>query len=272
MPQYVEMGSLTELRVAYELARYSVQVFAPMAGLGPVDLIACKDRQIARLQCKTGSKTGRGSVSFKTVATRDGEITRVYKEFVEAFAVYEPEDDQVFIIPISLLPAESVKLTIRTEPNAYGNISCGLQHEDVSVTAGLAILFDGASLPDLTFKKNVFEEVRAEIELALQADVPDLATIAKRFKRSERSLRDWAKKNFPELYYGAEERLDRRRRSKLSDDAIEQRKKSILESGIDFTERGAIATLAKREDLHPNSLKKFIERYMPDTAHLLGII
>jgi hypothetical protein len=95
-----EVGSRAELEVAARLIRSGRRVYLPLlAADGRVDLIFDDPaRGLLRAQCKTGRVVG-GVLTFK-VCSNTRNVPRDYRGEIDVFAVYSPQLDDVFVVPV----------------------------------------------------------------------------------------------------------------------------------------------------------------------------
>ncbi|MBW8825600.1 MAG: hypothetical protein JF603_04505 [Acidobacteria bacterium] len=125
-PTPSEIGSTAEREVAYRLHRAGWDVFVPyFAPHSRVDLLAGRDAQLLRVQCKT-SRLSNGAVSFST-CSNTGNEPRSYDGEIDAFGVYSPELDRVFLVPFDGTPTR--RCYLRLEPARNGQ-SLGLRSAD----------------------------------------------------------------------------------------------------------------------------------------------
>lgn len=105
------VGSVAEREVAYQLTRAGWDVFLPaFASHARVDLVAVQGSRVLRVQCKT-SRLAKDVVSFAT-CSNTGNEPRCYDGEVDAFGVYSPELDKVFLVPIDGMPTRRCHLRI----------------------------------------------------------------------------------------------------------------------------------------------------------------
>lgn len=96
------IGDRSEIEVIRALARAGHLVSVPFGENHRYDLIADKDGAVQRVQVKTG-RLRNGAIVFNCYSShshRNGVSCRTYSGEVEAFAVYCPEIDSVFFVPI----------------------------------------------------------------------------------------------------------------------------------------------------------------------------
>ncbi|MBA3652714.1 MAG: hypothetical protein H0W70_00820 [Actinobacteria bacterium] len=95
-----EVGARAELEVATALARAGFAVYLPLLnGHGRVDLVfEGADGMLKRAQCKT-SRLKDGCISFRT-CSNTGNVPADYRGQIDVFAVYSPEMDAVYVVPV----------------------------------------------------------------------------------------------------------------------------------------------------------------------------
>ena len=109
-------GQLSEAAVRFEFVRRGLTVLEPFGDNERYDLVIEEAGEFFRVQVKTG-RLEDGRVQFETRST--GTLTRRRKKegydgVIEIFAVYSPDVDETFVVPISDAPRTSMGL--RVEP------------------------------------------------------------------------------------------------------------------------------------------------------------
>ncbi|MEY2433798.1 MAG: hypothetical protein QOC92_3523 [Acidimicrobiaceae bacterium] len=109
-----EVGARAELEVAAGLIRSGRRVYLPLlAADGRVDLIFDDpEHGLVRAQCKTGRVSG-GVLTFK-VCSNTRNVPRDYRGEIDVFAVYSPQLDEVFVVPVDDVATRGCHL--RLEP------------------------------------------------------------------------------------------------------------------------------------------------------------
>jgi hypothetical protein len=96
-----EIGARAEREVSYALERCGWAVYLPMfASHARVDLVALRGDTLVRVQVKT-SRVVRGAIAFR-VCSNTGNVPEDYRGEVDAFGVYSPDLDRVFLVPIEV--------------------------------------------------------------------------------------------------------------------------------------------------------------------------
>lgn len=100
------IGAISQAKILTALTAAGKTVLAPCLQVRPYDFVIEEDRAFYRVQCKTG-RLFHGAVYFRPhrlrAARREtGWIRRVtdYRGDVDFFAVYCPENDSVYLVPI----------------------------------------------------------------------------------------------------------------------------------------------------------------------------
>jgi hypothetical protein len=96
------IGDRSEIEVMAGLNRAGYAVFVPFGENHRFDLIASKDGTLSRVQVKTG-RLRRGVILFACWSShshRKGPSVRTYAGEIDYFAVYCPDVDRVFMVPI----------------------------------------------------------------------------------------------------------------------------------------------------------------------------
>jgi hypothetical protein len=104
------IGDRSEIEVLAALAQAGYLVSVPFGENQRYDLIAEKNNVLIRVQVKTGRLTN-GAIMFKCVSThshRNGVSLRKYIGEVEAFGVYCPDVEAVFLVPVQDVAVEGI--------------------------------------------------------------------------------------------------------------------------------------------------------------------
>lgn len=110
------VGARTELAVASALLRAGAQVYVPLfAPHSRVNLVADRGGRLARLQCKT-ARLQRGALVFKT-CSNTANVPQDYRDEVEAFGVYSPDLDRVYVVPVDQVAARGCHLRLERPRN-----------------------------------------------------------------------------------------------------------------------------------------------------------
>ncbi|MBA3787079.1 MAG: hypothetical protein H0X21_00095 [Actinobacteria bacterium] len=106
-PKAIGDRSTLAIMAAFDLAGYIVSV--PFGENTRYDLVVDDGGCLSRVQCKTG-RLREGAVRFNTCSVyahhpNPKVHSRHYRDEVDSFAVYCPENGAVYLIPISDLPS-----------------------------------------------------------------------------------------------------------------------------------------------------------------------
>jgi len=96
-----EKGNATESAVLHAFVSLGFEVVLPFGGGHPYDLaVHLGDGRFARVQCKTGRAVP-GCIDFNSRTTDHGRGRLSYLGLADAFGVYFPLDQSVYVIPVS---------------------------------------------------------------------------------------------------------------------------------------------------------------------------
>lgn len=111
-------GDVTEAAVLWHLTKHGFDVLVPFRHDLPYDLVvASAGAGFVRVQCKAG-RLRRGSVVFNCASTDHGRGRLDYRGRADVFAVFCPELDQVFVVPVEEAAGRATAL--RVEPARNG--------------------------------------------------------------------------------------------------------------------------------------------------------
>jgi hypothetical protein len=117
------VGDITQLQVMAALLKQGKQVLMPFGDNSRYDLVVDQNGSFTRVQCKTG-RIDRGAVVFSVASSQyhRGGKRENYRGQVDAFGVFCPENDKVYIIPIDDLPlVREAKLRLTPPRNSQVN-------------------------------------------------------------------------------------------------------------------------------------------------------
>lgn len=107
-----EIGLRAELEVATACTRAGMAVYAPLLDShGRVDLVVDKDDQLLRVQCKSARMRGDDVLFFRT-CSNTGNSPRDYFGEIDAFGVYSPHLERVYLVPIDGLSGRGCHLRL----------------------------------------------------------------------------------------------------------------------------------------------------------------
>jgi hypothetical protein len=142
------VGDRTALATMLALSEAGFAVSVPFGENTRYDLIADDGVRLRRVQCKTG-RLRSGAIRFAVCSCyghhfRPGNARRDYHGEVDDFAVYCPDNQRVYLVPIGDLPV-TTQAALRVEPTRNRQakrIRMAAAYElatvDVSATAELA--------------------------------------------------------------------------------------------------------------------------------------
>ena len=98
--QTADKGNLSEARIlaAFVAAGYLVSV--PFGSGHKYDFVVDDSKRLLRVQCKTG-RVKSGSLLFNAYSqSGNGSVKMSYRGLADLFAVLNPEDDKVYLVPV----------------------------------------------------------------------------------------------------------------------------------------------------------------------------
>jgi len=114
------VGDITQSQVMAALLKRYKKVLMPFGDNFRYDLVVEENGRFTRIQCKTG-KLNRGAIVFSVASSQyhRGGKRQDYRGQVDAFGVFCPDNEKVYIIPIDDLPlAREAKLRLTPPGNA----------------------------------------------------------------------------------------------------------------------------------------------------------
>jgi hypothetical protein len=115
-----DVGDKTTLAVMLALRMARLRVLVPFGENTRYDLVIDDGTRFARIQCKTG-RLRQGAIRFNTCSTyghhqRPGNARRGYHGEIDYFAVFCPDNDGVYLVPIAELHVKT-EGALRVEPS-----------------------------------------------------------------------------------------------------------------------------------------------------------
>ncbi|MGH2808346.1 MAG: group I intron-associated PD-(D/E)XK endonuclease [Actinomycetota bacterium] len=117
-PHTKTVGDQTEAMVMARLLQVYPAVLLPFGENQRYDLVVDDGEKFLKIQCKTG-RLQAGAISFPVCSTSyltraDGARPRhvPYEDAVDAFGVYCPETDSVYLVPVSEVGARACSLRV----------------------------------------------------------------------------------------------------------------------------------------------------------------
>jgi hypothetical protein len=112
-------GELSEAAVVYHLLRAGYELARPLGDNARYDLIIEDGDRFLRVQVKTGRLRGDGATLFPTCSSQAhrGRGYADYRGQCELFAVYCPETDETYLLPVDAAGGRSCSLRVRPSMN-----------------------------------------------------------------------------------------------------------------------------------------------------------
>ena len=107
-----DKGNLTEARIlaAFVAAGYLVSV--PFGSGHKYDFVVDDSTRLWRVQCKTG-RVKNGTLLFNAYSqSGNGSVKVSYRGLADLFAVLNPEDDKVYLVPVEEVGVTDVSLRL----------------------------------------------------------------------------------------------------------------------------------------------------------------
>lgn len=111
------IGEISELAIAAALAKAGWTILMPYGDNQRYDLVLEDERGFHKVQCKTGRLQRYGTVVVSDLRggnSHEGSSPRGYLEDVDFFGIYCPQNDAVYLVPVS--DAKKSSVTLRIEP------------------------------------------------------------------------------------------------------------------------------------------------------------
>ena len=111
-----QIGDISQIKVMTKLLQMEYSVSVPFGDNQRYDIIF-DNGSLNRVQCKTG-RIKDNAINFPTASTyaHRGGNRKSYKEEVDYFGVYCPDNDKVYLIPITELEGCDTYATLRLSP------------------------------------------------------------------------------------------------------------------------------------------------------------
>jgi len=114
------VGDITQSQVMAALLKHGKRVLMPFGDNFRYDLVVEENGRFTRIQCKTG-KLKHGAIVFSVASSQyhRGGKRQDYRGQIDAFGVYCPDNEKVYIISIDELPlVREAKLRITPPKNS----------------------------------------------------------------------------------------------------------------------------------------------------------
>lgn len=106
------IGNLTEAKILAALVEVGYLVSHPFGAGHKYDLVIDDGKQLSRVQCKTGCVRD-GSLLFNAYSMPGNGVKRQgYKGVADFFAVLNPEDGRVYLVPVNEVGETDVSLRL----------------------------------------------------------------------------------------------------------------------------------------------------------------
>lgn len=110
------IGERSEAIIAAHYLMRGDVVLHPFGDNQRYDLVVENDGKFRRIQCKTGKLDG-DVIRFSTASCAGGKVKKDYVGQIEAFAVYCPQNQKVYEVPIEAAPSRSMMLRLASPKN-----------------------------------------------------------------------------------------------------------------------------------------------------------
>ena len=124
MKDTTTIGDVTEMEVATALVRRGRKLLRPISAAARYDLVIDnEDGTFLRVQCKTG-RLREGRVEFRLYSVSGHRTKGVgYQGQVDAFGVYCPQTDTIYLVPVTAISTCGAIATLRVDPARNGQTS-----------------------------------------------------------------------------------------------------------------------------------------------------
>jgi len=112
------VGEMSEACIILALLRHNWVVLKPFGDSQRYDLVTEREGRFLRLQCKTGRLID-GAVSFPTCSSyrHRGLGTKDYRGQADLFAVYCPDNEKTYVVPVEEVGIRTCRLRVETSKN-----------------------------------------------------------------------------------------------------------------------------------------------------------
>lgn len=116
------LGEKSEARIIAALLQQDLPVLKPFGDSQRYDLVTEHNGRFLRVQCKTG-RLIRGAVEFPTCSSyrHRGHGTKDYRGQADFFAVYCPDNDQTYLVPVEVVGRCKCRLRVEASRNGQRN-------------------------------------------------------------------------------------------------------------------------------------------------------
>ena len=103
------IGERSEAVIIAKLLLNGEIVLEPFGDNQRYDLVIDREGQFLRIQCKTG-RIKNGAIIFQCSSNAGGGPKRNYRGQIDLFAVYCPDNDNVYLVPVNDVPLSAASL------------------------------------------------------------------------------------------------------------------------------------------------------------------
>ena len=138
MPDTTGIGNVSEARILVALIEAGYIVSKPFGDGCKYDYVIDDGKLLQRVQCKTG-RLKNGCVVFNaySVAGNSGGKRQGYKDYADVFAVYCPDNQRVYMVPVAEVGVGGTLLRIdQTQNNQQRRVRWAKDFELGSVNSG----------------------------------------------------------------------------------------------------------------------------------------
>jgi hypothetical protein len=115
-----EKGNITEAKILAAFASAGYLVSIPFGSGHKYDFVVDDSSKLYRIQCKTG-RVKRGVLLFNSYSqSGNGSTKQGYHGLADLFAVWHPETEQVYLVPVEKFGKTGVSL--RLAPTVSGQV------------------------------------------------------------------------------------------------------------------------------------------------------
>jgi len=115
-------GEKSEARIIAALLQEDLPVLKPFGDSQRYDLVMELDGRFLRIQCKTG-RLVRGAIEFQTCSSyaHRGLGRKDYRGQADLFAVYCPDNDKTYVVPVEAVGRAKCSLRVEAARNGQRN-------------------------------------------------------------------------------------------------------------------------------------------------------
>lgn len=136
-----EKGNLSEARILAAFAAAGYLVSVPFGSGHKYDFVVDNSARLLRVQCKTGRVKNNVLLFNAYSQSGNGGVKMSYRGLADLFAVLNPEDDKVYLIPVDEVGVTDVSL--RLAPTLNGQAQ-GVRWAELYLLRPLVLSGSGA--------------------------------------------------------------------------------------------------------------------------------